>query len=210
MEHVNFGMVSLTDGTLSTRKGKVVFLEDVLNKSIEKCAKLIEEKSPNLPDKEQVAKDIGVGAVVFSVLSNNRIKDIVFDFDRVLNFDGETGPYVQYTNARARSLMRKAADTYDAEARDYSALDNEDAFAVLRLLNDFPETIGKAMQKNEPSIITRHIISLAQAFNRFYYDHRVIDEDAAKTAARLDLAKATAIVLKTGLSLLGINAPERM
>lgn len=210
MEHVNFGMVSLTDGTLSTRKGKVVFLEDVLNKSIEKCAKLIEEKSPNLPDKEQVAKDIGVGAVVFSVLSNNRIKDIVFDFDRVLNFDGETGPYVQYTNARARSLMRKAADTYDAEARDYSALDNDEAFAVLRLLSDFPEAVGKAMQKNEPSIITRHVIQLAQTFNHFYYDHRVIDEDAAKTAARLDLAKATAIVLKTGLSLLGINAPERM
>jgi len=210
MEHVNFGMVSLTDGTLSTRKGKVVFLEDVLKASIEKCANLIEEKSPNLPDKEQVAKDIGVGAVVFSVLSNNRIKDIVFDFDRVLNFDGETGPYVQYTNARARSLIRKAEGKYDGVVRDYTALDNEDAFAVLRILESFPENIRKAMQKNEPSIITRQVIQLAQAFNRFYYDHRVFDENEGQTAARLDLAAATAAVLKTGLGLLGINAPERM
>ena len=210
MEHVNFGMVSLVDGTLSTRKGKVVFLEDVLKASIEKCAKLIEEKSPNLPDKDQVAKDIGVGAVVFSVLSNNRIKDIVFDFERVLNFDGETGPYVQYTNARARSLLRKAEGKYEGVARDYAALDNEDAFAVLRILESFPENIQKAMQKNEPSIITRQVIQLAQAFNRFYYDHRVFDENEGQTAARLDLAEATAIVLKTGLGLLGINAPERM
>lgn len=210
MEHVNFGMVSLVDGTLSTRKGKVVFLEDVLRASIEKCAKLMEEKSPNLPNRDEVAKDIGVGAVVFSVLSNNRIKDIVFDFDRVLNFDGETGPYVQYTHARACSLLRKSEGKYHDVPRDYSALDNEDAFAVLRILESFPETVQKAMQKNEPSIITRQIIQLAQAFNRFYYDHRVFDDNEAQTAARLDLAQATATVLKTGLALLGISAPERM
>ena len=208
MEHVNFGMVSLADGTLSTRKGRVIFLEDVLHAAIQKTAGLIEEKSPNLADKETVAKEVGVGAVVFSVLSASRIKDIVFDFDRVLNFDGETGPYVQYTHARACSLLRKAGALQ--EEPDYLALENEQALAVLRLLECFPPTVKKAAEKNEPSVITRHIVLLAQAFNRFYYDYRILDEDAAKTAARVQLSQATAVVLKTGLSLLGIAAPTRM
>ncbi len=210
MEHVSFGMVSLTEGTLSTREGRVVFLEDVLNQSIEKTLAVINEKNPDLPDKEAVARDVGVGAVVFSSLSNSRIKDIVFDFDRVLNFDGETGPYVQYTHARSRSLLRKAGDAYADADKDYSALENEQAFAVLKLLASFGETIEKACQKNEPSFITRHIVNLAQAFNRFYYDIRVIDEDKNATAARLEMAAATASVLKTGLYLIGVQAPDRM
>ncbi|MBQ9941396.1 MAG: arginine--tRNA ligase [Christensenellaceae bacterium] len=208
MVHVNFGMVSLPDGTLSTRKGHVVFLEDVLKQAIAKTRAVMEEKNPDLENKDQVAQDIGVGAVVFSALSGSRIKDIVFDLDRVLNFDGETGPYVQYTHARALSVIRKAGNV-DA-APDYSALVGPQALSVLKLLEAFPEVIKKACDKNEPSFITRHVVDLAQAFNKFYYDVRIIDEDAAVTAARLELARATAQVLKTGLHLIGVNAPDRM
>ncbi len=210
MVHVNFGMVSLKDGTLSTRKGRVVFLEDVLDAAVKKTRSVIEEKNPDLPDKDRVSEQIGVGAVVFSALYGSRIKDIVFDLNKVLNFDGETGPYVQYTHARAASVLRKAGGDFNASAPDYSALANEQAFAVLRLIESFPEEIVRAHEKYEPSMITRHIVSLAQAFNRFYYDIRVIDEDKEKTAARLMLTKAVKQVIKTGLYLIGIEAPERM
>ncbi|MBQ4062549.1 MAG: arginine--tRNA ligase [Christensenellaceae bacterium] len=209
-EHVNFGMVSIENGSLSTRHGNVVYLEDVLNASIVKTLDIINEKSPDLEDKEETAKAIGVGALVFSTLSAGRIKDIVFDLDRVLNFDGETGPYVQYTRARALSVIRKSEGKYDNVEPDWSALNSDEAFAVCRLLYDFPSVIVRAMEKNEPSIITRHIVLLSQAFNRFYYDHRIIDEDENATAARLKLAYACATVIKTGLYLLGIKAPDRM
>ncbi len=208
--HVAFGMVSLADGTISTREGRVVFLEDVLNSAIEKTRSVIQEKNPNLENKDEIAKKVVVGAVVFSVLSGSRIKDITFDLDRLLNFDGETGPYVQYTHARACSLLRKAAGAYNA-APDYTALCCDQAFAVLRLIQEFPSVVIKAAEKYEPFMITRQVVSLAQAFNKFYYDIRILDEqDPAGTAARLALADATRTVIKTGLALIGIDAPERM
>jgi arginyl-tRNA synthetase len=209
MEHVAFGMVSMADGTLSTRKGRVIFLEDVIKAAIEKTRAIIEEKNPDLQDKDQTAQDIGVGALIYSTLSNSRIKDIVFDLDRILNFDGETGPYVQYTYARALSVLRKAAALPAAEA-DYEALTCPQAFAVIKLLAEFPEVIRRAAEKYEPFLITRHVTSLAQAFNKFYYDIRILDENASATAARIELVKAAATVIKTGLGLLGIHAPERM
>ncbi len=210
LEHVAFGMVSLEDGTLSTRKGKVVFLQDVLSKAVEKTLSIIKEKSPNLENKEDVARSVGVGAVVFDTLSSARIKDITFSFDRVLNFDGETGPYVQYTHARCASLLRRAEFDWAAADKDYSALNNEEAFAAAKLLYAFPETVQKACEKNEPYLITRHTIELAKAMNRFYYEHRIIDEDAAKTAARLALTDSVKQVIKTGLWLIGVDAPDRM
>jgi arginyl-tRNA synthetase len=210
LEHVAFGMVSLEDGTLSTRKGKVVLLKDVLDKAVEKTLSIIEEKSPGLENKEEVAQTVGIGAVVFDTLSSARIKDITFSFDRVLNFDGETGPYVQYTHARCASLLRRADFDWAAADKDYTVLDNAEAFATAKLLYSFPDSVARACEKNEPYLITRHIIELAKAMNRFYYEHRIIDEDEAKTAVRLMLTACVKQVLKTGLYLIGVGAPERM
>jgi arginyl-tRNA synthetase len=207
-EHVAFGMVSLEDGTLSTREGKIVLLEDVLNRSIEKTLATINEKNPELENKEDVARQVGIGAVLYSTLSAGRIKDITFSFDRVLNFDGETGPYVQYTHARASSVLRK----YEGGAgnEDYSALDNDEAFAVVRQIADFPSAVLAAADKNEPYLITRHITLLAQYFNKYYYECRIMDSDESKTKARIQLTRAVQKTIRTGLSLLGIAAPERM
>ncbi len=210
LEHVSFGMVSLEDGTLSTRKGKVVFLQDVLDKAVEKTLAIIHEKSPDLENKNEVAKIVGVGAVVFDALRSARIKDTTFSFDRVLNFDGETGPYVQYTFARCSSLLRRADFDYAAHEKDYGALDNKEAFAIAKLLYSFSDTVQKACDKNEPYFITNHITELAKAMNRFYYEHRIIDQDKAKTAARLEIANCVGTVIKIGLSLIGVGAPERM
>ena len=210
LEHVAFGMVSLEDGTLSTRRGKVVLLQDVLNQAVEKTRAIIEEKSPNLEDKDAVAKVVGVGAVVFDALSSARIKDTTFSFERVLNFDGETGPYVQYTHARCMSLLRRADFDYVKSEKDYSALGNKEAFALAKLLHTFPETVERACEKNEPYLITKHITETAKAMNRFYYEHRIITDERAASAARLELAQCAGTVIKTGLGLIGVGAPERM
>ena len=207
-EHVAFGMVSLEDGTMSTRHGKIVLLEDVLSRAVEKTLSIINEKNPQLENKEQVAADIGIGAVIFSTLSQNRIKDITFSFDRVLNFDGETGPYVQYTHTRCASVIARHEE--NGEGMDVSVLENDEAFAVLKLLSSFPQTVLAASEKNEPFYITRRLVELAQAFNKYYYEYRIIDEDVCATNARIALARAVKDTLKTGLGLLGIKAPSKM
>ena len=207
--HVAFGMISYEGQSLSTRKGYVVYLEDLLQQAQQKALDIINEKSPNLPNKEEVARQVGIGAVVYADLSNNRIKDIDFHWDRALNFDGETGPYVQYTHARCCSVLRKAADVQLPEA-DYAALADDEAQALLRLLGRFPDVILEAADKYEPSMITRAVTDIAQAYNKFYYEHRILDDDPAAAAARVALTKAVKDVIKTGLWLIGIEAPERM
>ena len=209
LEHVAFGMVSLEDGTLSTRQGKIVLLEDVLSRAIEKTLATINEKNPELENKEEVARQVGIGAVLYSTLSAGRIKDITFSFDRVLNFDGETGPYVQYTHARASSVLKKF-NGGDGGQADFSALDNADAFAAIKQIADFPAAVRAAAEKNEPSLVTRHITLLAQYFNKYYYEHRIMDSDEQKTNARIRLTRAVQSTIAQGLSLLGIAAPERM
>lgn len=210
MEHVSFGMVSYEGRALSTREGYVVYLEDLLNKAVEKAREIIEEKSPNLPNKDEVARQVGVGAVVYFDLHNDRTKDIDFRWERALNFDGETGPYVQYTHARCCSVLRKAQAFEGAQA-DYQTLTDDEACDVLMLLARFPETVSKAMEANEPSLITRHTTQLAQAYNKYYFEHRIMDEqDPAGTAARLNLTRAVSDVIRTGLYLIGVEAPERM
>ena len=207
LEHVPFGMVSCEGRALSTREGYVVYLDE-LNRAVEKAREIIEEKSPNLPDKDKVARQVGIGAVVFFDLFNNRIKDIDFRWDRALNFDGETGPYVQYTHARCCSLLAKAGEL-DAEA-DYAALENPAAQEVVRTLERFPEVVSEACHRNEPSLVTRYAVELASNFNRFYYENRILTEDAAQSKARANLTAATASCLRTALSLIGVEAPEKM
>ena len=210
MEHVSFGMVSYEGRALSTREGYVVYLEDLLNKAIEKAREIIEEKSPNLPNKDEVARQVGVGAVVYFDLHNERIKDIDFRWERALSFEGETGPYVQYTHARCCSVLRKAQAYADVEP-DYSVLCDDEALDVLMLISRFPEVVRKAMDQNEPSLITRHTTSLAQAYNKYYFEHRIMEEsDPAGSAARVKLTDAVRDVIKTGLYLIGVEAPERM
>lgn len=213
--HVPFGMVSLEDGTMSTRKGKVVFLLDVLNKAIEKTKEVIAEKNVAEEDIEKTAKDVGIGAVMFQELSNNRIKDYVFAWDKVLNFEGETGPYVQYTHARACSVLRNAGASADAVLSgavkpDMSLVTGDAAYELVKAVAAFPEVVQEAAAKYEPSVITRHIIDIAQFFNKFYHDEHILVEDEAEKQAKLALVYAAKQTIANGLGLLGVAAPERM
>lgn len=207
--HVAFGMVSLEDGAMSTRKGKVVLLEDVLNKAVEKSLAIITEKNPELESKNEVAEMVGVGAVIFSTLYNNRIKDMVFSYDKVLNFDGETGPYVQYTNARCISLIKRVGK-YDISEGDYAGLDNEESSAVVTLLEKFPDILVDASVKYEPCYIGRYLVELCREFNRFYLTNRILSEDRKIMVSRAMLVDAVHIVLEEGLRLMGISAPNKM
>jgi arginyl-tRNA synthetase len=207
--HVPFGMVSLEEGTMSTRKGRVILLEDVLRKAVEKTLEIINERNPDLENKEEVAKQVGIGAVVFQELFNSRIKDYVFSWDKTLSFEGETGPYVQYSHARANSLLEKGNFNPDAKV-DFSLLKTDEEINIIRSLYDFPNSIIAAMEKNEPSFITRHITELAKAFNKFYHDCPILSEEEEIKKARLSIVYAVKTTIKTGLYLLGIEAPSRM
>lgn len=214
--HVPFGMVRLEEGTMSTRHGRVVFLEDVLNGAIEKTREIIEEKNPNIENLEEITSQVGIGAVVFNELSNNRIKDYTFKWDQILNFDGETGPYVQYTHARCASLLRKAGEDIVAKAQDPKNVDfallakSDSAYELTKLIYAFPGVVEQAGEKYEPSIITRHIIDIAQCFNKFYHDEHIITDDEVEKTSKIALVIATKRVIATGIGLLGMKAPERM
>lgn len=214
--HVPFGMVRLEEGTMSTRHGRVVFLEDVLNGAIEKTREIIKEKNPNIENLEEITSQVGIGAVVFNELSNNRIKDYTFKWDQILNFDGETGPYVQYTHARCASLLRKAGEDIVAKAQDPKNVDfallakSDSAYELTKLIYAFPGVVEQAGEKYEPSIITRHIIDIAQCFNKFYHDEHIIVDDEVEKTSKIALVIATKRVIATGIGLLGMKAPERM
>lgn len=209
LQHIAFGMVSLEDGTLSTRKGKVVLLDEVLNKAVEKSLKIITEKNPDLKDKEKAAEMIGVGAVIFFALFNGRIKDIVFSYDKVLTFDGETGPYVQYTCARCSSILEKGGK-YDFKKFNPSAILNQEGRSIYSALALFPEKVKEAAEKNEPCVITRYITDIAQRFNKFYIEHKIIEGSEEEINAKLCLTYAVRRVIINGFNLLGIKAPDRM
>jgi arginyl-tRNA synthetase len=208
--HVMFGTVSLEDGALSTRKGRVVYLEDVLNKAIEKTREIIDERNPNLENKEEVARQVGIGAVIFQELFNNRIKDYVFSWDKTLSFEGETGPYVQYTYARTSSLLRKA-DIEINDDVDYTVFTDNESFNVIKKLEGFKDAVLNAHDKYEPFMVTRYIVGLAQEFNRFYHERPIVtEEDERVKKARLLLTLTVNRVLKKGMELLGMEAPEKM
>lgn len=205
--HVAYGMVSLEEGTMSTRKGNVVFLEDVIHKCIEKAYTIVDEKNPELENKREVAEKVGVGAVIFGALYNNKIKDIVFSYDKVLSFEGETSVYVQYTCARANSVLQKGGIPEHREIIQPEASE----FELVKALAAFPETVKDAAEKYEPSYIARLAVDMAQKFNKFYIDCKILAaEDEKKKNFRLSLTAACLQTLKNAFSLLGIGIPEKM
>ncbi|MDU4334802.1 MAG: arginine--tRNA ligase [Finegoldia magna] len=208
-EHVSFGMVSMKDGSMKTREGKVIFLEDVLNRAIDKTKSIIEERNPNLENKEEVAKQVGVGAVIFQDLFNNRIKDYTFDWDQVLNFDGETGPYTQYTFARSCSILDKG----EFELKENSKFDllvDDTEIDIVKHLSKFEEVLLNATEKYEPSFLTRYTVELAKLFNKFYANCPINTVEDELKYQRLYLTYSVNKCLKLSLSLLGIEAPVRM
>ncbi len=205
--HVAYGMVSLEDGAMSTRKGKVVWLEDVINKCVEKAFTVVSEKNPDLENKKEIAEKVGIGAVIFGALYNNKIKDIVFSYDRVLSFEGETSVYVQYTCARANSVLlkndRKAniPDNYQPNVQE---------FEVIKELASFADVLKEAAEKYEPCYIARYAVDLAQKFNKFYFDCKILTAEGEAKDFRLALTEATLYTLKSALSILGIGVPDKM
>ena len=204
--HVAYGMVSLEDGSMSSRKGRVVYLEDVINRCIEMARGIIAEKNPSLENKDEIAKTVGVGAVIFGALYNNKIKDITFSYDKVLNFEGETSCYVQYTCARAHSVLEKGGTARSCTAKEVCPQE----FEIVKQLAEFPAMLRDALDKYEPCFIARYAVDLAQKFNKFYFDCSILNADEDTRAFRLSLTEATLVVLKNALSLLGIGVPEKM
>lgn len=205
--HVPFGMVSIEGEKLSTREGNVVFVEDVLNTAKSKALQIINEKNPDLENKDEVAEMVGTGAVIFGVLVGSRIKDISFSYDKVLNFDGETGPYIQYTYARCCSLLEKISS--DAPI-DYENLSTPESYELIKLIDKYPDVIVDAGKKYEPSIITRHIYAIACQFNKFYLEQNISNSSDGEKSARLAVVKAVKDIIKNGMGLLGIKCPTKM
>lgn len=208
--HVPFGMVQLKTGKMSTREGNIIKLEDLLNEAISRASGIIENKNPNLENKEEVAKKVGLGAVIFNDLYNSRIKDEMFDWDTMLNFNGETGPYLQYTYVRTNSVLEKAGNIPELSTVDATLLNDNASINLIKELYNFGEIIKQAADKNEPYIISRYLIDVAHLFSAFYTENKIINDDKKLQDARVYLTYCTNMALKTGASLLGIQMPERM
>ena len=210
LEHVAYGMVRLTTGKMSTREGTVVKVEELLNEAVDRVEKIIEEKNPNMQNKKEEAKKIGIGAVIFNNVCSTIIKDQVFDWNIALNFNGETGPYIQYVYVRTKKKKKKANYIPKIEEIDFNLLQDKESLKVIRTLYNFEDVLMSIVQKNEPSILARYLIELSQNYSNFYNENKIIDEDKNLQNARVYLTKAVGTVLKTGANLLGIQMPDRM
>ena len=213
LEHVSFGMVLLPTGKMSTREGNIVKLEELLNEAIERAKEIIEQKNPELENKEEVAKKVGIGAIIFNDLSNSRVKDEVFDWNNILNFQGETGPYIQYTYVRTKSVLEKAGikiDNISFNMVNFDSLEDTYSQNIIKLLYDFHNILIQVTEKNEPSILSRYLIELAKAYSVFYNENRIMVEDVNIKNSRIYLTFAVGKVLKIGANLLGIEMPEKM
>ncbi|MGH4118649.1 arginine--tRNA ligase [Clostridium sp.] len=213
--HVPFGTVRFSDKKLSTRKGDVIFLDDLLNEAVAKTLEIINEKNPELENKEEVAKKVGIGAIIFTYLKNHRERDIVFNWEEMLSFDGETGPYVQYTYARAKSILRKVMENSDTDETnvevDYNTLNSKEEFELVKQLEGFQSSILYSIEKLEPSVVTRYVIDVAKSFNKFYNQHNIANlEDKSAKLAKIKMVEATCTVIKNALGLIGIEVVDRM
>lgn len=208
--HVPFGMVQLPTGKMSTREGNIIKLEELLNEAIERAEKIIEEKNPDLEDKKETAKKVGVGAVIFNDLSNSRVKDEIFEWDKILNFQGETGPYIQYTYVRTKSVLEKARKLPDVKEIKLDVLNDIYSQTIIKLIYNFQDILVQVTRKEEPSILSRYLIDLAKAFSSFYNENKIIVEDKDIQNARVYLTYAVNQVLKNGVELLGMQMPNKM
>jgi arginyl-tRNA synthetase len=207
--HVDFGLIRFNDEKMGTRRGNIIFLEDVLDRAVELAEQIVDEKNPTLPSKREVAEAVGIGAVIFTDLSTRRVKDVNFEWEKVLTFEGETGPYVQYTHARACSVLRKADQPVRADA-DCAPLTQGEEFDLVRLLADYPAVLRRAAESYEPFFVTDYLLTLSERFNKYYHNYRILTDEAAVREARLLLVKGVQLVIQSGLQLLGIRAPEEM
>ena len=210
LKHISYGMVQLPTGKMSTRLGNVVKIEDLINETIEKAKEIITAKNPELENKDEVAKKVGIAAIIFNTLSTTNTKDQIFDWNTALNFQGETGPYIQYTYVRTKSVLEKVGRVPELSEVDFSQLTDESSIKVLKSLYAFQETLEMTAEKNEPAILARYLIEVSQNYSNFYNDNKVLVDDEKVKNARTYLTYAVGIVLKTGASLLGIKMPDKM
>lgn len=210
LEHVPFGMVKLSTGKLSTRKGNIIKLDDLLAESIDRARKIIEEKNPDLEEIEETAQKVGIGSVIFNDLYNSRIKDEIFDWDIMLNFQGETCPYIQYMYVRIKSILEKVEETQELSKIDFNKLNDEYTYKLLKLVYNFEDIIKESAEKNEPYIISRYLIDVSKAYSSFYNNNKILSENEEERYARVYLIRIIGMILEKGCKILGIQMPNKM
>lgn len=210
LEHISYGMIRLETGKMSTREGTLIKLEDLLNEAISRVDKILEEKNPDVENKEDIARKVGIGAVVFNNLATSRVKDQIFKWEEVLNFQGETGPYIQYTYVRTQSVLNKAQYMPKAEEININNLQDKYSQNIINIIYNFEETLKQVVYKNEPSILARYLIDLAKSYSLFYNENKIICNEKEIQNARIYLTYMVGKVLKQGAKLLGIEMPEKM